>query len=95
VYPERMKQNMDASYGLVFSQRVMLELIDKGMKRQDAYKVVQVNAMKAWEAKQPYLDFLLEDEQVTSRLSRDELASLFDHGWYLRHVDDSFRRLGL
>jgi adenylosuccinate lyase len=95
VYPERMKQNMDASYGLVFSQRVMLELIDKGMKRQDAYKVVQANAMKAWEAKQPYLDFLLEDEQVTSRLSRDELASLFDHGWYLRHVDDSFRRLGL
>jgi adenylosuccinate lyase len=95
VYPERMKENMEASYGLVFSQRVMLALIDKGMSRQDAYKVVQANAMKAWDARQPYLGFLLDDERVTSQLSRDELASLFDYGWYLRHVDDSFRRIGL
>ena len=51
--------------------------------------------MKAWEERKPYIDFLLEDEQVTSKISRDELASLFDVGWYLRHVDDSFRRLGL
>jgi adenylosuccinate lyase len=65
------------------------------MVRQDAYKVVQANAMKAWDARRPYLDFLLEDERVTSKLSRDELASLFDYGWYLRHVDDSFRRIGL
>ncbi|MCI0883143.1 MAG: adenylosuccinate lyase, partial [Chloroflexi bacterium] len=55
VYPERMKENMEASYGLVFSQRVMLALIDKGMTRQDAYKVVQANAMKSWEARTPYL----------------------------------------
>ena len=95
VYPERMKENMEASYGLVFSQRVMLALIDKGMTRQDAYKVVQANAMKAWETRKPYLDFLLGDDHVTSKLSRDELASLFDYGWYLRHVDDSFRRIGL
>jgi adenylosuccinate lyase len=95
VYPERMKENMEASYGLVFSQRVMLALIDKGLSRQDAYKVVQANAMKAWEARQPYLGFLLDDERVTSQLSRDELASLFDYGWYLRYVDDSFRRIGL
>ncbi|MCH8052136.1 MAG: adenylosuccinate lyase, partial [Chloroflexi bacterium] len=95
VYPERMKENMEASYGLVFSQRVMLALIEKGMSRQDAYKVVQANAMKSWEARTPYLDFLLDDERVTSKLSRDELASLFDYGWYLRHVDESFRRIGL
>ena len=95
VYPERMKENMEASYGLVFSQRVMLALIDKEMSRQDAYKIVQANAMKAWEARTPYLDFLLDDERVTSKLPRDELASLFDYGWYLRHVDDSFRRIGL
>ncbi|HEY5639618.1 MAG TPA: adenylosuccinate lyase, partial [Dehalococcoidia bacterium] len=81
--------------GLVFSQRVMLALIDKGMVRQDAYKVVQSNAMKAWEARTPYLDFLLDDERVTSKLSRDELASLFDYAWYLRHVNDSFERIGL
>jgi adenylosuccinate lyase len=95
VYPERMKENMEASYGLVFSQRVMLALIDKGMTRQDAYKVVQANAMKSWEARTPYLDFLLDDESVTSKLSRDELAALFDYGWYLRHVDASFERIGL
>ncbi len=95
VYPDRMKENMEASYGLVFSQRVMLALIDKGMTRQDAYKVVQANAMKSWEARTPYLDFLLDDERVTSKLSRDELASLFDYGWYLRHVDASFERIGL
>ncbi|MCI0783734.1 MAG: adenylosuccinate lyase [Chloroflexi bacterium] len=95
VYPERMKENMKASYGLVFSQRVMLALIDKGMTRQDAYKVVQANAMKSWEARTPYLDFLLDDEHIRSKLSRDELASLFDYRWYLRHVDASFERIGL
>ncbi|MCI0842782.1 MAG: adenylosuccinate lyase [Chloroflexi bacterium] len=95
VYPERMKENMEASYGLVFSQRVMLALIDKGMTRQDAYKVVQANAMKSWEARTPYLDFLLDDEHIRSKLSRDELASLFDYRWYLRHVDASFERIGL
>ena len=57
--------------------------------------MVQANAMKSWEARTPYLDFLLDDERVTSQLSRDELASLFDYGWYLRHVDESFRRIGL
>ncbi|MDO8615674.1 MAG: adenylosuccinate lyase [Dehalococcoidia bacterium] len=95
IYPDRMRENMDASYGLPFSQRVLLALIDKGMNRQEAYKVVQANAMKAWESRRPYLDFLADDEQVTSRLSRDELAGLFDYGWYLRHVDESFARLGL
>ncbi len=65
------------------------------MSRQDAYKVVQANAMKSWEARTPYLDFLLDDERVASKLSRDELASLFDYGWYLRYVDESFRRIGL
>jgi adenylosuccinate lyase len=95
VYPERMKANMEMSYGLPFSQRVLLALIEKGMVRHDAYKVVQSNAMKAWEAQKPYLDFLLDDEQVTSLLSRDELASLFDYNYYTRYVNDSFERLGL
>jgi adenylosuccinate lyase len=95
VYAERMRENMEMSYGLPFSQRVLLTLIDKGMNRQEAYKVVQANAMKAWEARAPYIDFLLEDDRVTAHLSRDELASLFDVTWYLRYVDDSFARLGL
>ena len=95
VYPERMAQNMELSYGLPYSQRVLLALIDKGMNRQEAYKIVQSNAMKAWEAKQPYLGFLQDDDRVTSRLSPDQLAALFDAAWYLRYVDESFARLGL
>jgi len=95
IYPDRMRENMEMSHGLVYSQRVLLTLIDRGMNRQEAYKIVQGNAMKAWEARQPYIDFLLEDERVTSQLSRDELASLFDVGWYLRHTEASFERLGL
>ena len=51
--------------------------------------------MKSWESRMPYLEILLEDERVTSQLSRDELASIFDYGYYLRYVDESFARLGL
>jgi adenylosuccinate lyase len=91
----RMRENMDASYGLPYSQRVLLALIDKGMNRQEAYKIVQGNAMKAWEAKQPYFDFLTADKQVTSKIPPNELKALFDVGWYLRYVDDSFKRLGM
>jgi adenylosuccinate lyase len=95
VYPARMAQNMDLSYGLPFSQRVLLALIDKGMNRQEAYKIVQSNAMKAWEGKAPYLGILQQDERVTRLLPGSELTSLFDAGWYLRYVDASFARLGL
>jgi adenylosuccinate lyase len=95
VYPERMRENMDASYGLAFSQRVLLALIDKGMSRREAYKIVQRNAMRAREERTPFLDLLTDDGDVRARLSRDELASLFDYGFYLKHTDDSFRRLGL
>jgi adenylosuccinate lyase len=95
VHPDRMRENLDASYGLAFSQRVLLALIDKGLKRQDAYKLVQANAMRAWDERSPYLDLLTDDPRVTEHLSRDELAGLFDHTYYLRHVNDSFGRIGL
>jgi adenylosuccinate lyase len=92
---DRMRANMDTSYGLPYSQRVLLALIDKGMNRQEAYKIVQGNAMKAWEARSPYFDFLAADERVTSKLTREELSGLFDAAWYLRYVDESFKRLGM
>jgi len=95
VNADRMRENMDASYGLPYSQRVLLALIDKGMSRQEAYKIVQSNATKAWEARKPYFDFLAADERVTSKIPPGELKLLFDVQWYLRYVDDSFRRLGL
>lgn len=95
VYPGRMRENMEASYGLTFSQRVLLALIDKGMNRQEAYKIVQTAAMRSWEKRTPYLEVLEAEPAVTAHLSADQLAALFDYGFYLRHVEDSFRRLGL
>ena len=95
VYPERMRENVEAGLGLAFSQRVLLALIDRGMNRQEAYKLVQRNAMSAWQERRQFIDLLVEDTDVTRRLTRDKLAPLFDYGFYLKHVDDSFRRLGL
>ena len=95
VYPERMRENLEASYGLPFSQRVLLALIEKGMNRQDAYKIVQSNAMRAWEQRTPYIELLSEDPAIAAHLSSDELSALFDHDFYLRYVDVSFGRLVL
>jgi adenylosuccinate lyase len=95
IYPDRMRENVEASYGLAFSQRVLLALIDTGMNRQDAYKLVQRNAMRAWKERTPFFGLLSDDEDVTSHISRADLASLFNYDFYLAHVDESFRRLGL
>jgi len=94
VYPENMRRNLELTQGLVFSQRVLLALIDKGLGRQEAYKLVQDNAMRSWRERTPFLDLLGADEEVLRHISRDELASLFDYGFYLQHVDASFRRIG-
>ena len=90
-----MKENIEITHGLVFSQRVMLALIDKGLSRQAAYEMVQRHAMKAWADGQDFLSLLKADSEVTSVLPAAELAKLFDYGYYLRHVDEIFRRLGL
>lgn len=95
VYPQRMKKNMELTKGLVFSQRVMLALIDKGMSRRKAYELVQRNAMKAWEGKKDFLSLLKADPEVTATLPPKELEPLFDYQYYLRHVDEIFERLGL
>jgi adenylosuccinate lyase len=90
-----MKRNVGLTRGLIFSQRVMLALINKGLSRQKAYKLVQDNSMKAWKRNRNLLGLLKADPEVTASLSREELESLFDHNYYLRYVDDIFKRLGL
>jgi adenylosuccinate lyase len=95
VYPENMRENLERSYGLVFSQRVLLALVETGMARHDAYGIVQRHAMEAWRSRRPYLDLLLEDPAVTARLPAEELCSLFDYGFYLKNVGATFDRLGL
>ena len=95
VYPKKMKQNIALTKGLAFSQRVMLALIDKGLSRQKAYELVQRNAMKAWKGNRNFLRLLKADPEVTAVLSESELEPLFDEQYYLRYVNDIFKRLGL
>ena len=95
VFPERMLENIESSRGLVFSQRVLLALVDKGLAREDAYKIVQTNASHSWEEGLDFRDLLRADHKAGKHLSRPELDELFDYGYYTRYVDDIFARLGL
>ena len=95
ISPQRMKKNLKLTKGLVFSQRVMLALIDKGLSRQKAYDLVQRNAMKAWKGNKDFLALLKADPEVTATLPEGELEPLFDYQYYLHYVDEIFERLGL
>jgi len=95
VYHENMRRNLDLTQGLVFSQRVLLALIDKGVSRENAYKMVQDKAMQAWQEKKSLLPLLEADVNIAGYLSKSELESLFDYNYYLRYVDSTFERLGL
>jgi len=95
VYPERMKENMDRSFGLLFSQRVLLKLTDKGLARQKAYEMVQRNAMTAWRERTAFRDLLAADADVMARLDLRELDACFDPTWYLRNIGTIYRRVGL
>jgi adenylosuccinate lyase len=95
VYPQRMKKNLEMTRGLIFSQKVMLALIDKGLKRQEAYEIVQRNAMKVWKSNRNFQTLLKSDADVAAVLPPPELEALFDYQPYLQHVDEIFQRLGL
>ena len=95
VYPERMQANMDRMGGLVHSQRVLLALTQAGVSREDAYRLVQRNAMKVWESdgRMQLLDLLKQDEEVTAALSPEQLEEKFDLGYHFKHVDTIFARV--
>ncbi len=95
VYPERMQANLDRMGGLVHSQRVLLALTQAGVTREDAYRLVQRNAMKVWESdgKLSLLELLKADEEVTAALSPQELEEKFDLGYHFKHVDTIFARV--
>ncbi len=95
VHVENMQKNLELTQGLVFSQRVLIALIDKDLSRQKAYELVQRNAMKAWKQRTSFLNLLTSDAEVTAKLSRAELETLFDYNFFLKHVDTIFKRLGL
>jgi adenylosuccinate lyase len=95
VFPKQMKKNLELTKGLVFSQRVMLALINKGLSRQKAYELVQKNAMKAWTGKSTFLTLLKRDTEVIGVVGPKELDAIFDYQYYLGHVNEIFNRLGL
>jgi adenylosuccinate lyase len=95
VFPQRMKHNLDLTKGLIFSQRVMLALINKGLSRKKAYELVQKNAMKVWDKNKNFFTLLKADPQITAVLSLEDLEALFNEQYYLRYVDDIFKRIGL
>ena len=95
VFPKRMKENLEVTRGLVFSQRVLTALIEKGLSRQTAYGMARRNAQKVWDEGADFRVLLAKDKEVTSRLSPKELESLFDYSYYTRYVDDVFKRVGL
>ncbi|MBI2864456.1 MAG: adenylosuccinate lyase [Chloroflexi bacterium] len=95
VYPERMKKNLGLTHGLLFSQRVLLALVEKGLSRQSAYKIVQRNAMKAWEEDMEFLCLLEQDPEVSAHMSRTEIEGLFNYDFHLQYIQTAFDRLGL
>ncbi|HEX8165190.1 MAG TPA: adenylosuccinate lyase [Beijerinckiaceae bacterium] len=93
VYPENMKRNLDRLGGLVHSQRVLLALTQKGASREEAYRLVQRNAMPVWRGEGDFLERLKNDPEVAAQLSQSELEACFDLGYHLKHVDTIFARV--
>jgi adenylosuccinate lyase len=95
VFPENMKRNMQRTYGVPFSGRVMTKLIDKGFSREQAYDTVQPRAMQAWEEQRQFRDIIETTPEITQHLSAEEIDDAFNPAWHLKHVDTIFRKLEL
>jgi adenylosuccinate lyase len=95
VFEDNMMTNINKTNGLIYSQRVMLSLIDKGWSREKAYDIIQPLAMKSYKEKISYRDLLAADKEITSILNLKELNELFNPGYYLRNVDNIYKRIGL
>jgi adenylosuccinate lyase len=95
VHEGRMERNLGATGGLMFSEKVLTALVERGLSRQVAYGIVQSAAMRSWETGEPLLDLLRADRRVTSRLTGEELTAAFDIAPFLNHIDAAFERAGL
>jgi adenylosuccinate lyase len=95
VYPENMKRNLERTQGIIFSQQVLLALIDKGWLREDAYKLVQEKAMQAWTEQKPFRALLESDARVRDALTPAQLDACFDYGYHTKNVDYVFERVGI
>ena len=95
VYPEAMLADMEKTGGLIYSQRLMLAIVDKGVLREDAYKWVQRNAMKRWMEGEDFRTNVEKDEDILKHLTKEEIDNCFDYQYFLRHIDKIFERFGL
>lgn len=93
VYPDNMKKNLEKTGGLIYSQRILLELAKRGVSREDAYSTVQRNAMKAWRKEGNFKELLLNDQEISTYLSSREIEDCFDLQYHLKHVDNIFKRV--
>ncbi len=90
-----MLENLNRTGGLIYSQRLLLAIVGKGVLREDAYKWVQRNAMKRWLEGEDFKTNVEKDEDITKYLSKEEIDECFDYNYFLRHVDTIFERFGL
>lgn len=95
VFPENMKRNMTRTFGLIYSQRVLLTLINKGLKREEAYDLVQSKAMEAWETQVQFKELIQNEELITSTLTAAEIEECFDYKHHMKQVDEIFKRVGI
>lgn len=95
VFPETMKQNMTRTYGLIYSQRLLLKLVDAGLSREAAYDTVQPLTARSWDEQRQFRELVDADETITQNLTAAQIDDAFDYHWHLKHVDDIYKRLGL
>jgi adenylosuccinate lyase len=95
VYPERMRENLELTQGLVFTSRALVALVNKGLSREKAYKLIQSCSMQAWKERVPLRGLLEGDAEISSRLSAADLDEIFDYSVYTKYVDHSFKRVNL
>jgi adenylosuccinate lyase len=93
VYPDRMRRNLELTGGLVYSQRLLLALIEKGAQRKESYEAVQRNAMASWSGGGPLQELAGKDPFIAQHLKAGEIAACFDPEYYLRHLDRIYQRV--
>ena len=95
VYPDNMMKNINLTGGLIFSQEVLLALVKSGITREDAYEIVQKNAMQVWKEKKDFKELLKQDNIITNKLSNDEIDDLFDLEKILININKIYKRIGI
>ena len=93
VYPENMQKNLEKTRGLIFSQQLMLNLISQGVTREDAYRMVQKPAMDAWNSKKPFMEIVLQENEILTHLTENKIREIFDINYHLKYIDTIFKKV--